>query len=191
MARISAREPSRPFRRSAAPLPPRRRRLRKHVVGDLTLQHGGGRRLGPRVEAAAAAGGPCPKQLLPPPSLLSCLLGQRPGPGEGSGDPGRRSWSAPAPRRFLVGEGAETLPKHRPQWFRRRVSVRECVTRAAVCAAPGPERAGSCTAPRTEPGPVPQGPSERSWGGLPGCVREAQGLGPRPVPHANPAPSLA
>uniref|UniRef100_A0A2K5C0T9 BCL2 like 13 n=1 Tax=Aotus nancymaae TaxID=37293 RepID=A0A2K5C0T9_AOTNA len=47
--------------------------------GDLTLQHGGGGRLGPRVGAAAAAGRPCRKQLPPPP--LSPLLGQGPGPG--------------------------------------------------------------------------------------------------------------
>lgn len=160
-------------------------------MGDLSLQHGGGRRLGPRVEAAAAAGGPCREQLLPPPSLLSCLLGQGPGPGEGSGALGRRSWSAPAPRRFSLGEGAETLPNHRPQWFRRRVSVRECVTRAAVCSGPGPERAGSCTAPLTETGPVPRRSSERSPSGLPECVRRAQGLGPRPVPRADPAPFLA
>uniref|UniRef100_A0A2K5QL19 BCL2 like 13 n=1 Tax=Cebus imitator TaxID=2715852 RepID=A0A2K5QL19_CEBIM len=46
--------------------------------GDLTLQHGGGGRLGPRVGAAAAAGRPCRKQPLPPP--LSPLLGQGPGP---------------------------------------------------------------------------------------------------------------
>uniref|UniRef100_A0A2I3SJM3 BCL2 like 13 n=1 Tax=Pan troglodytes TaxID=9598 RepID=A0A2I3SJM3_PANTR len=46
---------------------------------DLTLQHGGGGRLGPRVGALTAAGGPCRKQLPPPP--LSSLLGQGPGPG--------------------------------------------------------------------------------------------------------------
>uniref|UniRef100_A0A2K5IS39 BCL2 like 13 n=1 Tax=Colobus angolensis palliatus TaxID=336983 RepID=A0A2K5IS39_COLAP len=48
--------------------------------GDLTLQHGGGSRLGPWVGAFAAAGGPCRKQP-PPPPPLSSLLGQGPGPG--------------------------------------------------------------------------------------------------------------
>uniref|UniRef100_A0A8D2E5V6 BCL2 like 13 n=2 Tax=Theropithecus gelada TaxID=9565 RepID=A0A8D2E5V6_THEGE len=47
--------------------------------GDLTLQHGGGGRLGPLVGAFTAAGGPCRKQAPPPP--LSSLLGQGPGPG--------------------------------------------------------------------------------------------------------------
>uniref|UniRef100_A0A2K5MKM0 BCL2 like 13 n=1 Tax=Cercocebus atys TaxID=9531 RepID=A0A2K5MKM0_CERAT len=47
--------------------------------GGLTLQHGGGGRLGPRVGAFTAAGRPCRKQAPPPP--LSSLLGQGPGPG--------------------------------------------------------------------------------------------------------------
>uniref|UniRef100_A0A2I3HSA7 BCL2 like 13 n=1 Tax=Nomascus leucogenys TaxID=61853 RepID=A0A2I3HSA7_NOMLE len=47
--------------------------------GDLTRQHGGGGRLGPRVGALTAAGGPRRKQ--PPPPPLSSLLGQGPGPG--------------------------------------------------------------------------------------------------------------
>lgn len=43
--------------------------------GDLTVQHGGGGRLGPWVAAATAAPGPCGKHLLPPPPPVS-LLGQ-------------------------------------------------------------------------------------------------------------------
>lgn len=65
--------------------------------GDLTLQHGGGGRLGPRVEAAAAAArGPCREQAPPPP--LSPLPGQGLGPGEGSGAPGGTVPPEPAPR---------------------------------------------------------------------------------------------
>lgn len=71
--------------RLPAPAPPPTLAVTEARRGDLTVQHGGGGRLGPRVEAAAAAPGPCAKHLPPPPPPPSSLPGQGRGQVRGVG----------------------------------------------------------------------------------------------------------
>lgn len=85
--------------RLPAPAPPPTPAVTEARRGDLTVQHGGGGRLGPRVEAAAAAPGPCAKHLLPPPppsSLPGQGRGQVRGVGFRGGPAGWRGGFPPA-----------------------------------------------------------------------------------------------
>lgn len=172
-----------------APAPPRRCCWRKHAGGDLTFQHGGGGRLGPRVEAATAAGGPCRKRLPPPPPLTS-LLGQgaRARWGEWGFGQGRVGSSSSSSGGFhWAGRYPETVPNH---WLPSGsddawVSVSECVTvseRVCVPALLCPRVLKASGAHFFVTGPVQRGPTaDACWAGLP--ERAATGGGARHLPH--------
>lgn len=178
-----------------APGPPRRWRWRKHARGDLTFQHGGGGRLGPRVEAATAAGRPCRKRLPPPPPPppLPSLLGQgaRARWGEWGSGPIELG-PHPAPQAVFTGqEGVQRLcrttaspvvPTTREWvsvsawlWVSERVCV--CVP-ALLC----PRVLKAWEVHFFVTGPVQRGPTaDACWAGLP--ERAARGGGTRPLPY--------